>query len=443
MKALRILLIGTKIIMKKESDKKSNFKICIIGLGYVGLPLAIAFDKKYKTVGFDINSKRINELIEGIDLTKEVDNSLLVSSNIHFTSQETDIDSCNVFIITVPTPVNAQNRPDLTMMIDASKLVAKYLKKGDTCIYECTVYPGATEEECIPVLEEISGLNLNKDFFVGYSPERINPGDKERTLTKIMKVTSGSCNEAANLIDSLYLEIIQAGTHKAPSIKVAEAAKVIENTQRDVNIALMNELSAIFDLIGIKTSDVLSAARTKWNFLDFRPGLVGGHCIGVDPYYLAHKAEELGHMPEIVLAGRRINESVPERIVNRLIKDAIRLSLINDTGFRVLVLGVTFKENCPDIRNSKVKDLINLLKEYGAEVGVYDPYVSNELVQAQFGALPVDIVIDEKEWPIVVLAVNHSEFIKSDGKTYKICNQAKLLYDLKSTLNSSKVEYSL
>ena len=429
--------------MKKNSDKKNNYKICIIGLGYVGLPLAVAFDKKYQTVGFDTNISRINELIEGIDLTNEVDNLSLMNSSIQFTSQEKDIKSCNVYIITVPTPVDDQNRPDLGMMINASKTIGKYLNKGDICIYECTVYPGATEEICIPVLEKKSGLKLNKDFYVGYSPERINPGDKERTVTKITKVTSGSSSEASYLINNLYADIIEAGTHLAPSIKVAEAAKVIENTQRDVNIALMNELSAIFDLIDIKTSDVLEAARTKWNFLDFRPGLVGGHCIGVDPYYLAYKAEELGHIPEIILAGRRINESVPDRIVNRLIKDAIKLKLINDDDFRVLVLGVTFKENCPDIRNSKVKDLIDLLKDYGAEVGVHDPYVSNELVETKFGAISIDLNDDERKWPIVIMAVNHSEFSISTDPVHKICDQAKLLYDLKSTLKSPKVKYSL
>jgi UDP-N-acetyl-D-galactosamine dehydrogenase len=328
-------------------------------------------------------------------------------------------------------------------MIEASKTIGAYLKKGDMCIYECTVYPGATEEVCIPVLERSSNLILNKDFYVGYSPERINPGDKEKTVTKITKVTSGSCPEALDVIDTLYSSVIEAGTHKAPSIKVAEAAKVIENTQRDVNIALMNELSTIFDLMQIKTSDVLNAARTKWNFLDFKPGLVGGHCIGVDPYYLAYKAEELGHMPEIILAGRRINESVPNRIASRLIKDSIKSKLINSDDFRVLILGATFKENCPDIRNSKVKELIDELKNYSLEVGLYDPFVSTKLIQDIFCATAVDIKTTDKKWPIVIMAVNHSEFIEPNENLRSICEDAKLLYDLKSVINYSKAHFSL
>jgi UDP-N-acetyl-D-galactosamine dehydrogenase len=437
----KILLIGTGTIM--ELNKLSNSVIGIIGLGYVGLPLAVAFSKKYDTVGFDIDQSRVKELNSGIDSTNEVEKQALLDSNISFTCEDEHLRSCNIFIITVPTPVDNKNRPDLTMMIEASKTIGAYLKKGDMCIYECTVYPGATEEVCIPVLERSSNLILNKDFYVGYSPERINPGDKEKTVTKITKVTSGSCPEALDVIDTLYSSVIEAGTHKAPSIKVAEAAKVIENTQRDVNIALMNELSTIFDLMQIKTSDVLNAARTKWNFLDFKPGLVGGHCIGVDPYYLAYKAEELGHMPEIILAGRRINESVPNRIASRLIKDSIKSKLINSDDFRVLILGATFKENCPDIRNSKVKELIDELKNYSLEVGLYDPFVSTKLIQDIFCATAVDIKTTDKKWPIVIMAVNHSEFIEPNENLRSICEDAKLLYDLKSVINYSKAHFSL
>src|SRR5690554_7829940 len=353
----------------------NNIKIAVIGLGYVGLPLAVEFGKKYPTIGFDINQKRVVELEQGHDFTLEVDaEELKQASQLTYSANTQDLEQANIYIVTVPTPINKFKQPDLTPLIKASETIGKTLKQGDIVIYESTVYPGATEEDCVPVLERVSGLTFNKDFFAGYSPERINPGDKERRVTTIMKVTSGSTPEIADKVDALYQSIITAGTHKASSIKVAEAAKVIENTQRDLNIALINELAMIFNRMGIDTLDVLEAAGTKWNFLPFRPGLVGGHCIGVDPYYLTHKAIEVGYHPEVILAGRRTNAGMGRYVASELVKAMLNKS-IQVKGSRVLVLGLAFKENCPDIRNTRITDVIKDLEEYAVHVDVCDPWV--------------------------------------------------------------------
>ena len=370
----------------------SNTKIAVIGLGYVGLPLARLFATKYPVVGFDINQSRVNELMSGKDSTLEVEDELLQSSLKKSNSEQIglfcstnleDIKSCNYYIITVPTPVDKNNRPDLTPLYKSSETVGKVLKKGDIVVYESTVYPGVTEEECVPVLEKVSGLKFNEDFYVGYSPERINPGDKEHTVEKILKVTAGSTPEIGKKVNELYSEVITAGTHLAPTIKVAEAAKVIENSQRDINIAFVNELAKIFNMMGIDTQDVLEAAGTKWNFLPFKPGLVGGHCIGVDPYYLAQKAQEIGYHPEIILAGRRMNDSMGQYVASEVVK----LMLQNDIkvkGAKILVLGITFKENCPDVRNTKVVDVIKNLKEYGVEITIYDPLANPSEVKHEY-----------------------------------------------------------
>lgn len=386
-----------------------NVKLAVIGLGYVGLPLAVEFGKKREVVGFDINAKRIDELKSGHDFTLETTTEQLKeATKLTFSNQLDALKTCNVFIVTVPTPVDQVNRPDLTPLQKASHTVGQALKKGDIVIYESTVYPGATEEVCVPVLEKTSGLKFNQDFFCGYSPERINPGDKVNTLTKIKKITSGSTPQIADVVDALYNSIITAGTHKAPSLKVAEAAKVIENTQRDLNIALVNELSVIFDRIGIDTLDVLEAAGSKWNFLPFRPGLVGGHCIGVDPYYLTHKAEEVGYNPQVILAGRRINDNMARYVARATIKRMVQNG-IEVTKAKVGVLGITFKENCPDIRNSKVADLVKEFKTWGIQVVVADPWAEQDEVQHEYG-LTLGTIDAQNPVDSLVVAVGHNEY---------------------------------
>ena len=415
---------------------KNNIEIAIIGLGYVGLPLAVEFGKIYKTYGFDINNNRVKSLINGKDETLEVTKDEINNSkNLSITSVSDDIKNSNVYIITVPTPIDDFKKPDLRPLISASKMIGKILNKGDTVIYESTVYPGATEEVCIPILEKISGLIINEDFNVGYSPERINPGDKDRRVTNIIKVTSGSNASSANFIDELYKSIIRAGTFLASSIKVAEAAKVIENTQRDVNIALINELSIIFNKLNIDTNDVLAAAGTKWNFLDFTPGLVGGHCIGVDPYYLTHKAESIGYTPEIILAGRRLNDSMGLYISSELIK-LMSLKDIPINNSNILVLGFSFKENCPDHRNTKVIDVIQSLQEYGANVDCYDPWVHKDSVDKEYG---IQITNNPKNnfYDSVLLAVGHSCFKNQGIDNIRAYGKHKhIFYDLKSIFNS-------
>jgi UDP-N-acetyl-D-galactosamine dehydrogenase len=417
-------------------------KIAVIGLGYVGLPLAHAFASKYEVVGYDISQKRVDELNQGFDSTKELDenqlkavlktyNKSLSKNALHVSTRLEDISGCNIYIITVPTPIDHHKRPDLTPLIKASETVGKVLKKDDIVIYESTVYPGATEEECVPVLERVSGLKFNEDFFCGYSPERINPGDKEHTVTKILKVTSGSTPEIAKKVDALYASIIEAGTHLAPSIKVAEAAKVIENTQRDINIAFVNELAIIFNKLGIDTHDVLKAAGTKWNFLPFKPGLVGGHCIGVDPYYLTHKAQEIGYNPEIILAGRRLNDNMGIYVANQVIKLMIKKGYKVD-GARVLVMGITFKENCPDIRNSRVIDVVRELQEFGCEVDVYDPWADPSEVKREYG-LGLITEPEISQYNAIVLAVAHKEFANMDLENRKNA----ILYDIKSIAKDS------
>ena len=425
-------------------------KIAIIGLGYVGLPLARLFATKYPVVGFDINKGRVQELKNGSDSTLEVEDDVLQSALVNenpstnqkglFCSYDVnDIEDSSVYIITVPTPVDQHNRPVLTPLYKASETVGKVLKKGDIVIYESTVYPGATEEECIPVLEKVSGLTFNTDFYAGYSPERINPGDKKHTVEKIMKVTSGSTPEIGQIVDQLYASVIEAGTHLAPTIKVAEAAKVIENSQRDINIAFVNELAKIFNLLDIDTHDVLEAAGTKWNFLKFTPGLVGGHCIGVDPYYLAQKAEENGYHPEIILAGRRMNDGMGAYVASEVVKLMLKHDL-KVKGSNVLVLGFTFKENCPDVRNTKVVDVISSLKEYGTEVTVYDPWASIEEVKHEYG---LDIINDlpNEKYDAVVLAVAHKEFVNIPFDQLKTANG--VIYDVKGVLDTHIVSERL
>ena len=411
-------------------------KLAIIGLGYVGLPLAVEFGKHQQVIGFDINTARIAELASGHDSTLEVDaDELRLASLLEYSSQADRLNECDCFIVTVPTPIDEYKRPDLTPLISASELVGQALKPGDVVIYESTVYPGCTEEECVPILERFSGLTYNQDFFVGYSPERINPGDKEHRVTTIKKVTSGSTAEAAEFVDSLYRGIITAGTYKAQSIKVAEAAKVIENTQRDVNIALINELSLIFNRMGIDTESVLLAAGTKWNFLPFRPGLVGGHCIGVDPYYLTHKAQAIGYHPEIILAGRRLNDSMGSYVVAELVK-AMTKKRIHIDSARILVMGLTFKENCPDIRNTRVVDIVAELKDYNCQVDVYDPWVSPQEAQHEYGITPISELV-QGTYDGIILAVAHSqirdmgiESIRSLGKPDHVLHDLKYLFPL-------------
>ena len=408
-------------------------KICVIGLGYVGLPLAHAFSEKYKVVGFDISQWRIDELRAGHDRTLELDESQVneaLTNGMEFSLNVDDIKDCNIFIVTVPTPIDKNKRPDLTPLIKASETIGKVLKKDDIVIYESTVYPGATEEECVPVLEKFSNLTFNKDFFCGYSPERINPGDKEHTVTKIKKVTAGSTPEVGKKVDELYASIITAGTHLAPTIKVAEAAKVIENSQRDINIAFVNELAIIFNKLGINTNDVLEAAGTKWNFLPFRPGLVGGHCIGVDPYYLTHKAQQVGYNPEIILAGRRLNDNMGIYVANQVIKLMIKKGHKIE-GSKVLVLGITFKENCPDIRNSRVIDVIQELKEFGCNIVVSDYWADKDEVKHEYG-LELNNDVNYDDYEAIVMAVSHDKF-----KTLKFENKNQVVYDIKSILDSS------
>jgi UDP-N-acetyl-D-galactosamine dehydrogenase len=421
----------------------SNIKIGIIGLGYVGLPLAIAFAKQYPVVGFDIKKNRIEELSLGIDKSLEVDSAELLSvlqnkstKGLVFTDNIEQIKDCTIFIITVPTPADKYNKPDLTPLCKASETVGKVLKSGDIVIYESTVYPGVTEEECVPLLEKVSGLKFNKDFFAGYSPERINPGDKEHTISKIKKVTSGSTPAVAEKVDELYRSIIVAGTFKASCIKVAEAAKVIENTQRDINIAFVNELAKIFNLLDIDTNEVIEAAGTKWNFLKFKPGLVGGHCIGVDPYYLAQKAQEVGYHPEVILAGRRINDSMGSYVAGEVIKLMVKKG-IGVKNAHILILGITFKENCPDIRNTKVVDIIKALNDYHANVAVFDPWADPEEVKHEYG-VDCTSVLPAQRFDSVVLAVAHKEFLQLDIKS--IVNPLHVIYDVKALWPKERVD---
>lgn len=411
-----------------------DIKLAIIGLGYVGLPLAVEFSKHRPVVGFDICQGRIDALLAGHDTTLEVSDVELREANwLHYSASVNDLAGCNTFIVTVPTPINEHKQPDLTPLIKASQTIGQVLKKGDIVIYESTVYPGATEEECVPVLERVSGLKFNVDFFAGYSPERINPGDKEHRVTSIKKVTSGSTPEAAELVDSLYRQIIAAGTHRASSIKVAEAAKVIENTQRDLNIALINELAIIFNRMGIDTEEVLKAAGTKWNFLPFRPGLVGGHCIGVDPYYLTHKAQSIGYHPEIILAGRRLNDGMGAYVVSQLVKAMLKRRICVE-GANVLVLGLTFKENCPDLRNTKVVDILRELTEYHISADVYDPWVSCEEARHEYGIVPVGEPAIAA-YDAIILAVAHDEFRSLGAANIrKYGKDEHVLYDLKYLL---------
>lgn len=417
-------------------------KIAVIGLGYVGLPLAVEFGKKYPTLGFDINLNRINDLCNAKDFTLEVSESELIKvikqkndsqNGLFFSSKIEELETCNIYIVTVPTPIDHTNRPDLTPLFKASETVGKVLKKGDIVIYESTVYPGVTEEECVPVLEKTSGLKYNKDFFTGYSPERINPGDKEHTVSKILKVTSGSTPEIAEQVNSLYKSIITAGTHKASSIKVAEAAKVIENAQRDINIAFVNELSKIFNLMNINTNEVLEAAGTKWNFLKFKPGLVGGHCIGVDPYYLAQKAQELGYHPEIILAGRRLNDGMGKYVATETIKDMVKKG-IQIKNSSILVLGFTFKENCPDVRNTKVIDIIRELESYNAKVDVVDPWAKIEDVQNEYNLILKNHIPDNLKYDAIILAVAHEKFYTLNLKKHLCTNHT--IFDVKNFLHN-------
>jgi len=422
-------------------------KIAIIGLGYVGLPLAIEFAKKYAVIGYDINTERVNELSQGRDKTQEADmvtlNTVIKtdidSTGLMFSSDIEDIKSANIYIVTVPTPIDKFKAPNLTPLLNASAMLAQVIKQGDIIIYESTVYPGCTEEDCVPVLEKGSGLKFNIDFYCGYSPERINPGDKINTLTKIKKVTSGSNPATAEVVDNLYKSIITAGTHKAPSLKVAEASKAIENAQRDVNISFVNELALIFDRIGIDTTDVIEAAGTKWNFLKYKPGLVGGHCIGVDPYYLAHKAESLGYHPQVILSGRRVNDNIGMFVANKVIKLMIQKGH-KIQGANAVILGVTFKENCPDIRNSRVIDIYSELKQFGLNVDVYDPYADKQEVAKEYKINLVEKI--DKKYDAVVLAVCHNEFLNLDLKSLKN-GDAAVIFDTKSCLDRNLIDSRL
>ncbi len=423
--------------------KLQSTKIGIIGLGYVGLPLAIEFSKKFNVVGFDVNDVRIQDLKNGLDLTNEVDESdLKTAKNLVFSSDIDALRACNFYIITVPTPISINNQPNLGPLISASNTVAKILKKNDIVVYESTVYPGATEEDCIPILEKVSKLSLNKDFYVGYSPERINPGDKKHRLPNITKITSGSNNKSANFIDKVYKTIIKAGTYKAESIKVAEAAKVIENTQRDLNIALINELAIIFDIMNIDTEAVLKAAETKWNFLPFRPGIVGGHCIGVDPYYLTHKSKSLGYKPEIILAGRKLNDNMASFISSKIIK-LLSNNEIKIHESKVLILGLSFKEDCPDIRNTKVIDIVNELHDYKCEVDVFDPWVDHNEAKNEYGISLLED-INSNYYDGIILAVSHRHFKKMGIKKIRSFGKEKhVIYDLKYLFSSHQVDMRL
>ena len=421
----------------------TDVRLAVIGLGYVGLPLAVEFGKKRSVIGFDIHEARIEFLRQGVDRTLEVDSTELAEAKgLQFTCHPEDLSRANVYIVTVPTPIDDFKQPDLTPLIRASETIGRVLKKGDIVIYESTVYPGATEEDCVPVLEKVSGLKFNIDFFAGYSPERINPGDKAHRVSTIKKVTSGSTHEISLLVDALYQEIIVAGTHRASSIRVAEAAKVIENTQRDVNIALINELALIFNRMGIDTEAVLQAAGTKWNFLPFRPGLVGGHCIGVDPYYLTHKAQSIGYHPEIILAGRRLNDSMGAYVVSQLVK-AMTRRRIHVQGARVLVMGLAFKENCPDLRNTRVVDIVNELREYNVEVDVYDPWVDVAEAQHEYDITPVDTP-RPGQYDAIVLAVAHRQFAEMGPAAIRALGKSQhVLYDLKYILPADQSDLRL
>ncbi len=424
-----------------------DFKIAVIGLGYVGLPLAIEFGKKYKVLGFDINKERIEELQQGVDHTLEADLEGLRESTalrkqkpelgLSFSSDEADLKDYNTYIVTVPTPINNFNMPDLRPLIKASEMLGRVISKDDIAIYESTTYPGCTEEDCVPVIEKVSGLKFNQDFFAGYSPERINPGDKINTLTKIKKVTSGSTPEIANRVNDLYASIITVGTHKAPSIKVAEASKIIENAQRDVNISFVNELALIFDKIGIDTNDVIDAAGTKWNFLKYRPGLVGGHCISVDPYYLASKAESLGYVPQVILSGRHVNNSIAPFIANKVLKLMIQ-KIHSIKGSNVLILGVTFKENCPDIRNTKVVDIYRELCEFGLNVDIYDPWASKEEVKREYGIDILNKFDPSKKYEAILLAVAHTEFESINFEEYY--KAGTVVFDAKAVIDRRWVD---
>lgn len=420
-----------------------DIKIAVIGLGYVGLPLAVEFGKVYTTIGFDINSSRVRELINGVDSTLECSREeIKLASKLSYTANLEDLKCANVYIVTVPTPIDEHKQPDLTPLIKASEALGKVVKKNDLIIYESTVFPGATEEVCIPVIERASGLKYNEDFFAGYSPERINPGDKNHRVTNILKVTSGSNSEVAEFVDQLYKKIITVGTHKAASIKVAEAAKVIENTQRDVNIALINELSIIFNKLGIDTLEVLEAAGTKWNFLPFRPGLVGGHCIGVDPYYLTHKAQSVGYHPEMILAGRRLNDGMGRYVVSELVKKMLK-KRIHIEGANVLIMGLTFKENCPDLRNTRVVDIVEELAEYNINVDIVDPWCSSEEAQQEYG-LNVIKTAKAAYYDGVILAVAHDEFKQAGAKEIRSYGKENhVLYDLKYVLDKESVDMRL
>jgi UDP-N-acetyl-D-galactosamine dehydrogenase len=422
-----------------------EIKLAVIGLGYVGLPLAVEFGKRRPVVGFDINQKRITELRSGVDHTLELSaEEMQEATQLSFEHDLKALSACNCYVVTVPTPIDEHKNPDLTPLIRASESVGKILKAGDIVIYESTVYPGCTEEICIPVLEKQSGLKFNQDFFAGYSPERINPGDKEHRVSTIKKVTSGSTPEVADLVDELYNQIVVVGTHKAPSIKVAEAAKVIENTQRDLNIALINELAIIFNKLGIDTEAVLQAAGSKWNFLPFRPGLVGGHCIGVDPYYLTHKAEAIGYHPQIILAGRRLNDSMGGYVVAQLVK-AMTKKRIHIDGAKVLVMGLAFKENCPDLRNTRVIDIINELKEYNCEVDIFDPWVDAKEAEHEYGITPIEqSAVSAGTYDAIILAVGHSQFKEMGVKNIRTLGKdSHVLYDIKYLLDSSESDLRL
>ncbi|WP_315133653.1 Vi polysaccharide biosynthesis UDP-N-acetylglucosamine C-6 dehydrogenase TviB [Achromobacter marplatensis] len=420
-----------------------DVKLAVVGLGYVGLPLAVEFGKKRSVIGFDINTRRIDALKAGHDHTLEVsDEELAEAAQLTYTADRAELGQANVFIVTVPTPIDEYKQPDLTPLVKASETIGAVLKRGDIVIYESTVYPGATEEDCVPVLERVSGLKFNVDFYAGYSPERINPGDKDHRVSTIKKVTSGSTPDVAELVDQLYKQIITAGTHKASSIRVAEAAKVIENTQRDVNIALINELALIFNKMGIDTEAVLQAAGTKWNFLPFRPGLVGGHCIGVDPYYLTHKAQSIGYHPEIILAGRRLNDSMGGYVVSQLVK-AMTKQRIHVQGARVLVMGLAFKENCPDLRNTRIVDIVRELGDYNVDVDVYDPWVDPEEAVHEYGLTPV-AKLEEGKYDAVILAVAHNQFKALGAEGIRKLGKAQhVLYDLKYVLSAAESDLRL
>lgn len=421
----------------KKRNKQVKDTIAIIGLGYVGLPLAVEFGKKFRTIGFDINNERINELKRGVDSTLEVEpENLKSSAQLELSSDPSSLADANIFIVTVPTPIDENKRPVLTPLEKSSETVGKYLSEGDIVIYESTVYPGCTEEICVPILERESGMKFNEGFFCGYSPERINPGDKVHTVTKIVKVTSGSTPEIAQRVDDLYNEILENGTFRASSLKVAEASKIIENCQRDLNISFVNELALIFDRIGIDTNEVIDAAGSKWNFLKFRPGLVGGHCIGVDPYYMVHKAEQLGYYPEVILSGRRVNENIGSFVANKVVKLMINKN-IGIRNAKVLVMGITFKENCPDIRNSRVIDIVEEMKGFGCEVDVHDPWAEFDEVKEEYGVEIKSDVPDQK-YDAIILAVAHNQFLKYDLSG--MCSADHVIYDVKSVLDKSGVD---